>query len=583
VRITEFAAVNDGPFTDEDGDFSDWIEIHNAGTNVVNLLDWSLTDNAADLTRWQFPATNLAPNAYLVVFASNKNRRTAGAPLHTNFRLDGDGEFLALVRPGGTNIASAYSPVYPPQVASVSYGIPLAQVVTTLVPTGAMARVLVPGGSLGTAWNGLMFDDSAWATTVTGVGYEADTQAPFVPVTIADSVSEFSGVQGQNNWSYGYWNRKTDADGQYAPTEFVSFPNAGGGWSANNFWSGTAWDWFNGDPPFTQLTAQGGWPTASGGSPALADHWAVRRYLCESKGPVKITGRIAHTSDWVYVTQTGLASSSLLYIYLLGPGEGYIDDLKLVAGFTPEVGANLIANGDFEGNLNPAWNVSANLAGSAITTAIRHSGNRSLKLVSTDVGSTQTSSIWQLLNPAIPAGQICTLSYWYLPATNSAPLIVRFSQSWIETTPEYCGDGVVARVFVDGTEVLAEAVRVSSTDYSVTVPAQVGSRIDFAIDPGANFDGQCDGTIFTANVRTEDPNLVIVADSAADWSFSGTQGENNWFNGYYNKTADTNSVPTNTYHVVDFVPFPRNNGPYGLNNFWDGRSWDWWNGDPPFD
>src|SRR5262245_12997715 len=52
VRITEFAAVNDGPLADEDGDFSDWIEIHNAGSNTVNLLDWSLTDNPADLRKW---------------------------------------------------------------------------------------------------------------------------------------------------------------------------------------------------------------------------------------------------------------------------------------------------------------------------------------------------------------------------------------------------------------------------------------------------------------------------------------------------------------------------------------------------
>ena len=37
LRISEFAAVNDGPLLDEDGEKSDWIEINNAGTNTVNL------------------------------------------------------------------------------------------------------------------------------------------------------------------------------------------------------------------------------------------------------------------------------------------------------------------------------------------------------------------------------------------------------------------------------------------------------------------------------------------------------------------------------------------------------------------
>src|SRR5439155_27165490 len=43
VRISEFMAANDAPLTDEDGDFSDCIELHNAGTNVANPDGWYLT------------------------------------------------------------------------------------------------------------------------------------------------------------------------------------------------------------------------------------------------------------------------------------------------------------------------------------------------------------------------------------------------------------------------------------------------------------------------------------------------------------------------------------------------------------
>src|SRR6187402_2952708 len=75
LLITEFMAENDNTLADEDGDNSDWIEIYNAGTNTVNLLNWSLTDSANNPQNWwRFPATNLAPNTFLIVFASGKDR-----------------------------------------------------------------------------------------------------------------------------------------------------------------------------------------------------------------------------------------------------------------------------------------------------------------------------------------------------------------------------------------------------------------------------------------------------------------------------------------------------------------------------
>src|SRR2546422_6674568 len=74
VLITEFMANNASILADEDGDFSDWIEIHNAGSDTVDLLDWSLTDNASSLTQWRFPSTNIPPGGFLVVFASQKDR-----------------------------------------------------------------------------------------------------------------------------------------------------------------------------------------------------------------------------------------------------------------------------------------------------------------------------------------------------------------------------------------------------------------------------------------------------------------------------------------------------------------------------
>jgi len=578
VRISEFAAVNEGPLRDEDGDESDWIELHNAGTNTVDLGGWYLTDSASNLKKWQFPSTNLPPNGYLVVFASGKNRRVPGAPLHTNFRLDGAGEYLALVRPDGATVAFAYSPRYPPQVGRVSYGIPVQQTIVPLVTAGASASFWVPGDdALGYSWIAPEFDDSTWLPVQTGVGYDLEGQVPFEPELIADSVAEFSGVQGSNNWFYGYWDLGQDADGVYSAADFVPFPRAEGPWSETNFWDGSSWNWFNGDPPWTALWAEGGHPNANNGEPGRADHWVIRRYVNEFDGPVRITGRVEHRSGWVYVTATGVAQNSLLYVYLTAPGDGYIDDLKLVAGSVPEEGPNLIANGDFESAFPGPWTVSANHAASALSAEVKHSGNASLHLVASSGGSSQGTAIWQSISPALTVGQTYTLSYWFLPGTNPVQLIVRFSGSWINTTPTYCGDGVIGRIFVDGQQVFQQAAFVSRADYAVTVPARLGSAIDFVLDPGNN--DWCDSSTFTARIQTADPSVQVVADSVADWSFNGVQGEKNWFYGYYNRTAD----PDRTYQVTNFIAFPRDTGPHSARNFWTGVMWDWYAGNPPWD
>ncbi|NQU23165.1 MAG: lamin tail domain-containing protein, partial [Candidatus Nealsonbacteria bacterium] len=53
--ISEFMAVNNHTLADEDGDFSDWIEIHNPAATPIDLDGWYLTDKADNLTKWQFP------------------------------------------------------------------------------------------------------------------------------------------------------------------------------------------------------------------------------------------------------------------------------------------------------------------------------------------------------------------------------------------------------------------------------------------------------------------------------------------------------------------------------------------------
>lgn len=172
VAINEFMAVNRDSIRDAEGEAADWIELLNRGAHPVDLGGWSLTDDPADLTKWTFPSTNLAPGALLVVFASGKDRRVPGTELHTSFALSGSGEYLALVNPE-TNVVSAFAPAYPPQVANVSFGASLTLATVSLVGPDAALRCRVPtNGALGLEWVAPAYDDSTWTCGTNAVGFE---------------------------------------------------------------------------------------------------------------------------------------------------------------------------------------------------------------------------------------------------------------------------------------------------------------------------------------------------------------------------------------------------------------------------
>ncbi len=96
IVLNEFMSSNSLTIADEDGDFSDWIELYNPGDTAVSLAGYGLSDNPAQPFRWVFPDVTLEPGEYLLVWASSKNRTQPGSPLHTNFNISAAGETLLL-------------------------------------------------------------------------------------------------------------------------------------------------------------------------------------------------------------------------------------------------------------------------------------------------------------------------------------------------------------------------------------------------------------------------------------------------------------------------------------------------------
>ncbi|NLT03882.1 MAG: T9SS type A sorting domain-containing protein [Bacteroidales bacterium] len=121
VRINEIMASNSSTLADEDGEYSDWIELYNSSDTPVNLAGWVLTDNPDNPTKWVFPDVWLQAKSCVIVFASEKDRRKASGYLHTNFKLSASGEYLALYDDGGSP-ATVFAPGFPALLSDQAYG-----------------------------------------------------------------------------------------------------------------------------------------------------------------------------------------------------------------------------------------------------------------------------------------------------------------------------------------------------------------------------------------------------------------------------------------------------------------------------
>ncbi|HIM68343.1 MAG TPA: hypothetical protein EYM45_07245, partial [Verrucomicrobia bacterium] len=85
VIVSEVMTDNRTTLADEDGDFPDWIELHNPADEPVDLAGFGLSDDSGDPFKWSFPKVAIAPGEHLLVFASGKDRRvlrkSAATPL----------------------------------------------------------------------------------------------------------------------------------------------------------------------------------------------------------------------------------------------------------------------------------------------------------------------------------------------------------------------------------------------------------------------------------------------------------------------------------------------------------------------
>ncbi|MCY3739995.1 MAG: CotH kinase family protein [Candidatus Poribacteria bacterium] len=96
VVINELMAFNTKSIADPQGQYEDWLELHNLSDNTVNLAGMYLTDKIDNIKKWTFPEDTLIPaHGYLLVWLDEDGKAEAG--LHANFKLSRNGETVMLV------------------------------------------------------------------------------------------------------------------------------------------------------------------------------------------------------------------------------------------------------------------------------------------------------------------------------------------------------------------------------------------------------------------------------------------------------------------------------------------------------
>ncbi|MFC1650451.1 CotH kinase family protein [Candidatus Latescibacterota bacterium] len=135
--INEVMSSNSSIIKDADGDYTDWIEIYNPDASSVNLTGYGLSDDPAEPFKWVFPDYSLESGEYMLIFASDKDRKDI--PNHWE----------------------------------------------TVINMGDELKYKSVSTYVSDDWRSLEFDDSEWETGPSGIGSMADNDATVVPMTVS--------------------------------------------------------------------------------------------------------------------------------------------------------------------------------------------------------------------------------------------------------------------------------------------------------------------------------------------------------------------------------------------------------------
>ena len=122
LAINELMASNSSNIRDPQGQYEDWIEIYNYGTEEIDTSGMFLTDNLSKPTKWQISGGSrgervIPAGGYLLIWADGD---TSDSGLHANFKLSSEGEEIGLFDIDGVTLIDRID--FPDQTNNISFG-----------------------------------------------------------------------------------------------------------------------------------------------------------------------------------------------------------------------------------------------------------------------------------------------------------------------------------------------------------------------------------------------------------------------------------------------------------------------------
>ena len=87
IVINEYSAANYDTYTDNYGEYEDWVELYNPTAMAIDINGWYLSDKVNNPTKWMFPSSFIVPaNGTAIIYCSGRDE-LVGGNAHSNFKI----------------------------------------------------------------------------------------------------------------------------------------------------------------------------------------------------------------------------------------------------------------------------------------------------------------------------------------------------------------------------------------------------------------------------------------------------------------------------------------------------------------
>ncbi|MCL4181498.1 MAG: MSCRAMM family adhesin SdrC [Verrucomicrobia bacterium] len=392
---------------------------------------------------------------------------------------------------------------------------------------------------------------------------------------IANSIAEFSGTQGQNGWYHGLREiLGIDEPINYNPdTDFIPFPGGQGqgDWSLwVQAWTGEAWDLeIAGAAPWTLLAEEAAHPNAD---ETNGEHWAIRRWVATeltAATPVAVTWHIRkeNVSGGNGVTGALHLNGNRVQSAVIAGTDG--------VGVTNVYYASALPTDKFDLVLSPV----------GVDGAVNDGADGSFTWMTVEIvvdsDNDGLADVWEeIYSPGDLTKLTRTGDYDVDGLNDTAEMQRGTNPTKADTDDDGLRDGVETNTGV--------YVSLTNTGTSPTNPdTDNDGRLDGdevlvlptsdPFDPDSDDDTYLDGDEVNSGFNPADPGDNPGANPFADSNsgFSGNQGQNDWYHGYRNFTADGGG--DNYAPDTGFILFAGGEGLGAWNmdtQHWTGGQWD---------